>query len=65
MHSFKKTVSATLAGIAFALLSSTTQAAEGTPVKMVPEEDVGSFRASPLISNCQTVCLLRSRKRRC
>lgn len=43
MHSFKKTVTATLAGIAFALLSSTTQAAEGTPVKMVPEEDVGTL----------------------
>lgn len=43
MQSFKKTLKAGLAGIALALLASTTQAAEGTPVKMVPAADVAKL----------------------
>ncbi|MEN0119600.1 MAG: transporter substrate-binding domain-containing protein, partial [Agrobacterium cavarae] len=43
MHSYKKTLTATLAGIAFALLASSTHAAEGSPVKMVPEADVAKL----------------------
>jgi polar amino acid transport system substrate-binding protein len=43
MHSFKKTITTGVASIAFALLASTTQAAEGTPVKMVPDADIAKL----------------------
>lgn len=43
MHSFKKTLTAGFAGIAFALIASTAQAAEGAPVKMVPDADMAKL----------------------
>lgn len=43
MYSFKNSLKVGLSGIAFALLASMTQAAEGAPVKMVPDADVAKL----------------------
>lgn len=43
MYSFNETLKAGLTGILFALLASTTQAAEGTAMKMVPNPDVAKL----------------------
>lgn len=43
MRSFKKSLKGGLAGIAFALLSTSAHAAEGTTMKMVPDADVAKL----------------------